>query len=139
MNFSHSSYRNAFFCTGNATTNHQFSIIISTKPDDVLTSEQRIARCLDLAKHYLSNYQMNVIEQNAKAGMHQTVYVIRHKNTRQGIILMNHKGEVLHIWPNLSREININLLNEVAAHISEKQSKSYQHLLEIGRESALMC
>lgn len=136
----HTSYVQADFYTGNVITNHQYSVIVSTKNNNQKgISEDTVVFHLNQVKQYLTDQQYKLIFDTAMRGGHLTVYVIRNKDVKQGIFVLDHTGNVVFYWPERNRKPTIELMEGVLKIVSNKAKNLYAILFESGRESKLMC
>lgn len=140
VKITHTTYAKADFYTGNAFSNHQYSVIISTKKDDQPgISEEVLKFHIDQVKPYITDEQYNSIHEAAMSGKHLTVYVIRNKGIKQGVFVLDYTGEKVFHWPASHRMKTLALMENVIEIISYKSKTTYQTLFEKGREHQLMC
>lgn len=136
----HTSYAQADFYTGNVNSDHQYSVIVSTKKDNQQgISEDQIRFHLNQLKQHINDQQYKLIFNAAMSGKHLTVYVIRHKDVKQGIFVLDHTGEVVFYWPARNRQATLELMQGVIKILSHNAKSMYELLLAKGRESNLMC
>lgn len=140
VKINHTAYAKADFYTGNVTSNHQFSVIISTKKDGRPgISEEIVKFHVDQVKRYVTERQYKMIYEAAMSGKHLTVYVIRTKGIKQGVFVLDHTGAKVFDWPARDRMKTLELMENVIKIISHKSKTSYEILFAKGREHQLMC